>query len=149
MLPLSLLTLAILLPLANTQSMFPPNSQQPPIQQNPTNPLGNQQNPGNQFNQGNQQAPRNQGGAQGAQQSAQASCFQRVSWTTMSETAKTAFINRILEIKKSGEYDLLTQKHVDESASTHGVSMFLPYHRWLLHSLEITMGMAIPVSSHF
>jgi hypothetical protein len=64
----------------------------------------------------------------------------------MTTAAKNAFVNRLLEVKASGEYDLLTKKHMDEAKSTHGVSMFLPYHRWLLHSLEITMGMAIPVS---
>jgi hypothetical protein len=152
MLPL-LLTLSLLLPLAYTQrdnQPFPPGPQQGPggqFPQQPTQttnpgPSNNQQNPLNQQNPANTQ---NVGGAQRAAPNPQAQCFQRVSWTTMTPAAKTGFIDRLLELKANGEYDKLTQKHLDEAASTHGVTMFLPYHRYLLHALEIALGQAIPV----
>ncbi|ORX92600.1 Di-copper centre-containing protein [Basidiobolus meristosporus CBS 931.73] len=58
---------------------------------------------------------------------------------------RTRFIDSILELKRSGEYDKFVKQHNDYFEIAHGFAPFFPWHRWFLKKFEMALQQIDPL----
>ena len=51
-------------------------------------------------------------------------CEKRRDWNSLSHSEKIRFTDRIIELKKSGQYDQFTKLHLAHQDKTHGKVLF-------------------------
>ncbi len=58
---------------------------------------------------------------------------------SLDAAAQQKFVNCVLKLQKSGEYDKFAALHYKQAAAIHNSPVFLPWHRWFLRQFELAL----------